>query len=70
MKQIPKVERKSKQKWITEDISDSMEKKGSKKKIIQKNTKYYVRKSEKNVMKPKKSGSITSGETSNYTTKV
>ena len=43
-KQIPRVERKTKQRWMTEDILDPMEK-GGKLKIIEKNTKHRMKKS-------------------------
>ena len=39
-------------------------------KIIENNMKHYTGKLEKNVTRPKRSGSLTSAETSNYTTEV
>ena len=69
VKHIPRVERKAKQKWIVEDIFGSHGKKGGKEKM-EKITKHSISKSERNEMKPKRCGSITSAETSNYTAEV
>ena len=65
--QIPKEERKIKQRWMTEDILDLMEKRRH-----VKNKKHCtcIRKSEKNVMKQMRSGSMTSVEKSNCTAEV
>ena len=57
--QIPRVERKIKQIWMTEDILDLM------KKLRQVIT---IRKSGKNVMKPNRSGSMTSEESEKHRT--
>ena len=57
MEQIPRVKRKTKQRWMTDDILDLMEKRS--KRSIEKNTKHCIRKSEKYVMKQKRSGSMT-----------
>ena len=57
MKQRPRIERKSNQKWMTEDFLNSW-KKGD---TLKKGEKYETLHKEirKNVMKPKKSGSMT-----------
>ena len=64
--QISRVKRKTKQRWRTEDIFDFMKKK----KVAYKIEKLSIKQSEKSVMKPKRSGSMTSTETSNRTAEV
>ena len=71
-KQIRRVARKTKKKWITEDIADLMEKRRQLK-IIEKNTAYCIINQEirkKNVTKPERNRPMASAKTSKYTAEV
>ena len=68
VEQIPRVKMKTKQRWMTKDILDLMEKMRQLKIKEYKNTKHCKRKSEKKYeeIKEKLNGLITSADTTNY----
>ena len=69
-KEVPKVKRKTKQRWIAKDTFGLMKNRRQVKNSKEKYETLHKGNQNKNMMKSKRSGSMTRAETSNYTAEV